>query len=85
MRVQAHNRAPEPSSLSGWSASEIPAGPPMPAAAPTTAEIPGVGNQAQMQVSWEPGSANFAAIKEWNKADVYDRTIAAMADQLSGG
>ena len=62
VRVQAHNRAPEPSSWSGWSASEIPAGPPMPAAAPTTAEIQGVGNQAQMRVSWEPGSANGDAI-----------------------
>ncbi|WP_314649293.1 Ig-like domain-containing protein [uncultured Microbacterium sp.] len=58
VRVQAHNRAPEPSSWSGWSASEIPAGPPMPAAAPTTAEIPGVGSQAQMQVRWQPGNAN---------------------------
>ncbi len=33
---------------------------------------------------WQPGSANYGVIAEWNKADVYDRTIAAMADQLSG-
>ncbi|MFA5955011.1 lytic transglycosylase domain-containing protein [Hyphomicrobium sp.] len=33
---------------------------------------------------WQPGSANYGVIAEWNKADVYDRTIAAMADQLAG-
>jgi lytic murein transglycosylase len=35
--------------------------------------------------SWNPGSANFAVIKEWNKADVYSRTIAYFATKLSGG
>ena len=34
---------------------------------------------------WTPGSANFAVIKEWNKADVYARTIAYFATRLSGG
>jgi lytic murein transglycosylase len=33
---------------------------------------------------WQPGSANYGVIAEWNKADVYDQTIAAMADKLSG-
>lgn len=32
--------------------------------------------------SWEPGSANYGVIKDWNKADVYARTIAVMADKL---
>lgn len=32
--------------------------------------------------SWQPGTANYAAIKEWNRADVYARTIAVMADKL---
>jgi membrane-bound lytic murein transglycosylase B len=32
---------------------------------------------------WEPGSANFAAIKAWNKSEVYARTIAHFATQLS--
>ena len=36
VRVQAHNLAPEPSSWSNWSVSEIPAGPPMKPGAPTT-------------------------------------------------
>jgi lytic murein transglycosylase len=35
--------------------------------------------------SWEPGSANFAVIKEWNKADVYSRTIAYFATRLASG
>ena len=35
--------------------------------------------------SWEPGTANFAVIKEWNKADVYSRTIAYFATRLAGG
>jgi lytic murein transglycosylase len=34
--------------------------------------------------SWEPGSHNYGVIAEWNKADVYQRTIAVMADKLSG-
>src|SRR6266567_2381316 len=32
---------------------------------------------------WEPGSANFAVIKEWNKSEVYAKTIAYFATQLS--
>ncbi|MFL6817412.1 MAG: lytic transglycosylase domain-containing protein [Bradyrhizobium sp.] len=32
---------------------------------------------------WEPGSANFAVIKEWNKSDIYARTIAKFASELS--
>lgn len=39
----------------------------------------------QRGAGWQPGSANYAVIAEWNSADVYDRTIAAMADQLAGG
>ena len=33
---------------------------------------------------WQPGSSNFNALKEWNKADVYSRTIAVMAAKMSG-
>ena len=32
---------------------------------------------------WEPGSANYAVIKDWNKAEVYQRTIAVMAFKLA--
>jgi len=31
-----------------------------------------------------PGEPNFAAIKEWNKADVYARTIALFGQRLQG-
>ncbi len=34
---------------------------------------------------WGPGQPNFEVIKEWNKADVYARTIAAFAEKLDGG
>ena len=29
---------------------------------------------------WTPGKPNFAVIQQWNKSDVYSRTIAAFAD-----
>jgi lytic murein transglycosylase len=32
---------------------------------------------------WEPGSANFAVIQQWNKSDVYAKTIAYFATQLA--
>ena len=32
---------------------------------------------------WQPGSRNYNAIREWNKAEVYVRTIATMADRLA--
>ncbi len=34
---------------------------------------------------WQPGSANYAALAEWNKAAVYQRTIATVADRLARG
>ncbi len=33
---------------------------------------------------WGPGEPNFDVIKEWNKADVYARTIALFAQKLQG-
>jgi lytic murein transglycosylase len=33
---------------------------------------------------WGPGSANYGVIQEWNKAEVYVKTISVMADKLSG-
>ena len=35
--------------------------------------------------SWEPGSANYAVLKEWNRAEVYQRTISVMATRLRDG
>jgi len=32
---------------------------------------------------WEPGSPNFAVLQQWNKSEVYARTIATFATQLA--
>ncbi len=32
---------------------------------------------------WEPGSANFAVLQQWNKSEVYARTVASFASQLA--
>lgn len=34
---------------------------------------------------WMPGQANFNVIKQWNKSDVYSRTVAEFARQLAEG
>jgi lytic murein transglycosylase len=31
---------------------------------------------------WDPGSANFSVLQQWNRSDVYTRTVASFADQL---
>lgn len=41
------------------------------------------GHGWQRGKDWEPGSANFAVIKEWNRSEVYARTIGYFATQLS--
>lgn len=62
VRVQALNRAPEPSSWSTWSVSEIPARAPDAPGAPSTARLQPVGSQAQMQVTWNAPADNGDAI-----------------------
>lgn len=42
------------------------------------------GHGWQRGAGWQPGTANYAALKEWNSADVYVRTIAVMADKIGG-
>ena len=37
----------------------------------------------QRAKGWEPGSPNFAVIGQWNKSEVYARTIASFASQLT--
>jgi lytic murein transglycosylase len=36
----------------------------------------------QRGAGWQPGEPNFAVIQQWNKADVYARTIALLAERL---
>lgn len=52
VRVQAVNRAPEPSEWSHYSRPEVPAGPPSAPGRPTTQPATSVGSQAQISVSW---------------------------------
>jgi lytic murein transglycosylase len=35
------------------------------------------------QQAWLPGSSNYSVLQEWNKAEVYSRTIAVMATRLA--
>jgi membrane-bound lytic murein transglycosylase B len=42
-----------------------------------------VGYGWQRGKDWEPGSANFAVIQQWNKSEVYAKTVAYFASQLS--
>jgi lytic murein transglycosylase len=36
----------------------------------------------QRDQSWEPGSANFETLREWNKSEVYSKTVAEFARRL---
>ncbi len=87
VRVQAVNRAPEPSTYSGWSLAEIPAGPPMQPTAPTTAELAPVDDQAQMQVTWAAPNNNGDAIDRYQiqvlKGGSTVRTVEVPAGQTS--
>ena len=42
------------------------------------------GHGWQRGAGWGEGSPNYDVIREWNKAEVYVKTIAVMADQLAG-
>jgi membrane-bound lytic murein transglycosylase B len=33
---------------------------------------------------WGPGTANYDVIRDWNRAQVYQRTISVMATKLAG-
>ncbi|TQJ30561.1 Ig-like domain-containing protein [Microbacterium sp. SLBN-146] len=87
VRVRAHNRAPDPSSWSAYSAGMVPAAPPSAAAAPTTTRLQPVGTQAQMQVNWTPPAANGDAISGYRlnviRGGSLVRTVPVPAGQTS--
>lgn len=62
VRVQAHNRAPDPSSWSAPSAGMVPARAPDAPGAPSTTRLQPLGTQAQMQVAWNAPANNGDAI-----------------------
>jgi lytic murein transglycosylase len=43
------------------------------------------GHGWQRGQGWGPGQPNFTVIQEWNKAEVYAKTIALFADKLAAG
>ena len=43
------------------------------------------GHGWQAGQGWEPGSANYRVLADWNKAEVYQRTISVMATKLKSG
>lgn len=43
------------------------------------------GHGWQAGQAWQPGTANYAVLQEWNRAEVYQRTIAVMATKLREG
>ena len=43
------------------------------------------GHGWQAGQDWAPGTANYDVIKDWNRAEVYQRTIAVMASKLREG
>ena len=43
------------------------------------------GHGWQRGQGWEPGSANFDVLREWNKSEVYSKTVAEFARRLEQG
>jgi lytic murein transglycosylase len=43
------------------------------------------GHGWQAGQGWQPGTANYNVIRDWNRAEVYQRTIAVMAGKLAEG
>jgi len=41
------------------------------------------GHGWQRGKGWEPGSVNFSVLQQWNKSEVYSRTVAYFASQLA--
>ncbi|MDN4640488.1 Ig-like domain-containing protein [Agreia sp. PsM10] len=87
VRVQAVNRAPDPSDWSTYSATEVPAGKPDAPGAPSTTRADSVGTQSQLTVSWNAPASNGDAISSYNLTQsgggVPSRTIAVSGGQTT--
>ncbi|MGX1703306.1 Ig-like domain-containing protein [Microbacterium sp. NPDC055357] len=85
VRVRAHNRAPDPSSWSVYSAPMVPAAPPAAAGAPTTARLEPVGTQAQMQVAWQPPANNGDTIDQYRVNVLRGGSVVNTVTNIPGG
>jgi hypothetical protein len=65
VRIQASNKAPDPSEWSAYSASMIPAGPPGAPGKPATTRSSSGGAETIMVVSWAPAADNGASIDSY--------------------
>jgi len=83
VRIQAHNDAPEPSSWSDYSASEIPAGPPAQVDKPTTTRMTPVGERAQIGVTWTIPSGNGDTVSQFTVNAIRGGSVVA-SKQVSG-
>jgi hypothetical protein len=85
VRVQAVNKAPEPSSWSAWSLGETPAAAPAAPAAPTTNRLDPVPPQAQIEVVWIAPANNGDAISGYEvqvlQGGAVQRTVPVSASQ----
>lgn len=82
-RIRAYNDAVEPSSWSDYSASEIPAGPPLQVAKPTTTRLAPVGSRAQIAVTWAIPSGNGDPVSGFTVSALRGGTLVS-SQQVSG-
>ena len=85
VRVQAVNRAPEPSSWSAYSGGMVPAAPPAAAGAPTTARLDPVPPQAQMQVAWAAPANNGDTIDQYRLNVIRGGSVVRTITNIPGG
>ncbi|MCB2413183.1 Ig-like domain-containing protein [Demequina sp. TTPB684] len=84
VRVQARNSAPEPSAWSDYSATEVPAGPPVAPAKPATQRLAPVGNRAQIAVQWAEPSGNGDTVSSYTVTALRGGAAVATAEVPAG-
>lgn len=83
VRIQAANKAPEPSAFGAYSAPEVPAGKPAAPAKPTTTRGTAGGTTTTLVVAWAPPETNGAAIDQYT-VTAYQGAKAVLAKQVAG-
>lgn len=86
VRVQANNRATTPSDFSGYSAPEIPAGPPGAPPTPTATRTTSQVNEGSIDVAWSaPANTNGAAVESYDLRIFENGALAGTRNGLSAG